>query len=486
MRLTVAAVALALLVTGCTADPEQPEPAPSTPAAESADPGPGDGDPTDLGAAESEPVEDSVYPRVGDPSVDALRYDLDLTWDRKRQRLRGLETLEFRATTTGDSFQLDFAAPLRVIDATLDGEPVETDHVGKDLVVTAPVEADREYTFVLRYAGRPQPVKAPTTRSDFSTTGWTVSDSGSVWTMQEPYGAYTWYAVNDQPSDKALYDFTVRVAAPWVGITNGVLESREVVDGQTVTEFHLGEPAASYLVTIAIGDYAVRRDETSSGIPVTYWALRSQRGAFRDLTFGTEAIEWIEDKLGPYPFSSAGIVLTESTSGMETQTMVTLGDTDYIRSKPVIVHELVHQWYGDLVTPTDWSELWMNEGMTTYLQLVWEAEDGEQPIDSVMENLRPVDQRLRDQAGPPADYDPRSFGAGNVYYCPALMWHDLRRKVGDETFWRLVREWPRTAAYANATREEWTTWWEEQTGLELEAFFTAWLDGDTTPKPGAL
>ncbi len=471
----------AALLTACSADPPD-EPAPTSAVPTPASPAPG-GDPTDLGAAESRPVEDSVYPRVGDPSVDALRYDLDLTWDRTRQRLRGLETLEFRATTTGDSFQLDFAAPLRILDATLDGEPVETDHVGKDLVVTAPVEADRDYTLMLRYAGRPQPVEAPTNRSDFSTTGWTVSESGSVWTMQEPYGAYTWYAVNDQPSDKALYDFTVRVDAPWVGITNGVLESRKVVDGQTVTEFHLGEPASSYLITIAIGDYAVRRDETASGTPVTFWALRSQRGAFRDLTFGTEAIEWIEDRLGPYPFSSAGIVLTESTSGMETQTMVTLGDTPYIRSKPVIVHELVHQWYGDLVTPTDWSDLWMNEGMTTYLQLVWEAEDGGRSIDSVMEDLRPADQRLRDQAGPPGDYDPQSFGAGNVYYCTALMWHDLRRKVGDEMFWRLVREWPRAAAYANATREEWTTWWQEQTGLDLDTFFTAWLDGDTTPKP---
>ena len=35
--------------------------------------------------------------------------------------------------------------------------------------------------------------------------------------MQEPYGAYTWYAVNDQPSDKALYDFTISVPAPWIG-----------------------------------------------------------------------------------------------------------------------------------------------------------------------------------------------------------------------------------------------------------------------------
>ena len=59
-----------------------------------------------------------------------------------------VEVLDFRATTTGDSFQLDLGAPLRVVDATLDGLPVETEHDGKDLVVHAAVEADRTYTFV--------------------------------------------------------------------------------------------------------------------------------------------------------------------------------------------------------------------------------------------------------------------------------------------------------------------------------------------------
>ncbi len=470
------ALALALAAGACTGQPAPQDPAEPTVLPLR---------PKDLGelaAAESDPVEDSVYPQVGDPSVDALHYDLDLTWDRRAQRLEGQETLRFRATTTGDSFQLDLGAPLEVGTVTLDGVPVVAEHDGKDLVIQAAVLADQEYTLELSFAGTPEPVRAPTTRSDYSTTGWTVAKSGSVWTMQEPFGAYTWYAVNDQPSDKALYDFTVRVGAPWVGVTNGTLTSREVVDGQTVTQFHLAEPAASYLITIAIGDYRVRRDRTSGGTPVAFWALRSQKGAFQDLSFGTEAIEWVEGKLGPYPFSSAGIILTESRSGMETQTLVTLGDTRYIRSKPVIVHELVHQWYGDLVTPTDWSDLWMNEGMTTYLQLVYEAEDGGRTIDSVMTDLRPYDQQLRDEAGPPADYAPKSFGEGNVYYGPALMWDELRLKLGDEEFWRLVKAWPRAVAYGNADGEQWLAWWEEQTGQELTDFFNAWLYGATTPK----
>ena len=53
---------------------------------------------------------------------------------------------------------------------------------------------------------------------------------------------------------------------------------------------------------------------------------------------------------------------------METQTLITLGATDYTTSRGGVVHELAHQWYGDRVTPDDWRDVWMNEGMAMYLQ----------------------------------------------------------------------------------------------------------------------
>lgn len=438
-------------------------------------------DAPELATAVSAPREDSYYPEVGDPGVDALHYALDLTWQPGSRTLEGVETLVFRATRDDAAIRLDLGEPLVVAAVEIDGRPVPFDHRGKDLEVRVPVTADERYTLQLAYSGTPEPVPAPTNRTDFSTTGWTITDRDEVWTMQEPFGAYTWYAVNDQPADKALYDFRLTVAAPWSGVANGTMTSREVVDGSTVTTFDLAEPASSYLITVAFGDYLVRTDETASGIPVSFWWLRSQRGAYQDLSYGTQALEWIEQKLGPYPFSSAGILLTDSDSGMETQTLVTLGDDPYIRSREVIVHEMVHQWYGDTVTPTDWRDVWMNEGMTTYLQLVYRAETEQRSIDAVMREVETYDQGLRDEAGPPGDFDPGSFGASNVYYCPALMWHELRQRVGDREFWRLAGAWPRRHAYGNASRGEWFAWIETRTGLELSAFFGAWLMGSTTP-----
>jgi aminopeptidase N len=436
----------------------------------------------ELAVAESLPREDSYYPAVGDPSVDSLHHDLDLDWDPQQRLLSATDVLTFRATADAEEFQLDLGEALDVESTTVDGAEVDHEHDGKDLVVSAPVEEDEIYELEVVYGGTPEPVEAPTTRVDFSTSGWTITDTGEVWTMQEPYGAFTWYPVNDQPADKALYDFTIRVPAPWTGIANGELTSAEEVDGQKVTTFHADEPMSSYLTTIAIGDYASEQHETASGVPITLWVPKDKPHAVQRVRFAREALEWCEEKLGPYPFSTAGIVVTDSMSGMETQTMITLGDNDYVLAEPVIVHELVHQWYGDQTSPTDWRDMWMNEGMAMYLEKVWESESGGRSLEAAMDEYAAADAILRAEHGPPGAYDPTMFGKGSVYYIPARMWHELRQQIGDDAFWEMVRAWPSVDPDGSSNRDDYLPWIEEQTGAELSDLFDGWLFAKRSPK----
>ena len=106
------------------------------------------------------------------------------------------------------------------------------------------------------------------------------------------------------------------------------------------------------------------------------------------------------------------------------------------------MHELAHQWYGDTVTPDDWRDVWMNEGMAMYLQGMWEAEQAGITIDQQMDEWAKFEDGEREFAGPPADYDLDKFGSGNIYYGPALMWHELRQQIGDES---VLRRHPRLA-----------------------------------------
>lgn len=438
----------------------------------------------DLDLALSEPVEDSVYPDVGDPRVDALLYDLDLTWDPARKRLAGEAVIDFRATRRAPRFQLDLGPGLTVGEVSLDDEAVGFARRGKDLVVKAPVTADQRYRLRIDYVGTPEPAPAPTTRGDFSTTGFTITGTGEVWTMQEPFGAYTWYPVNDQPSDKALYDVTVHAPAPWTGISNGHLTGLSTEDDVTTTSWQLTEPASSYLVTLAIGDYAHSSNTTSSGMRVDYWTPRGMAQHLDQVQGAAASVDWIESKLGPYPFDSLGLVVTDSMSAMETQTMVTLGNNDYVLSPAVIAHELVHQWYGDQVSPADWSDVWLSEGMTMLMQWIYQDEHDIQPLRASVAGARASDQALRDQYGPPGDYDPRQFGGSNIYTSPALMWNELRVALGDDEFYRIARSWLTENDGASVTRQQLFDHWEKESGRELSAFFDAWITGRTTPRPG--
>jgi aminopeptidase N len=439
--------------------------------------------------AESAPRQDPVYPRVGNPVVDALHYGLTLDWSGSAGVLTGTEELTFRAAQNSTAIPLDFSNAFKLSRVALDGEDVDFQQRGADLVIKTSVQKDEEHVLTLEYAGTPRPAPAPTTRGDFSLVGWqSDKDNGTSYTMQEPYGAFTWYAVNDQPSDKAFYDITVTTPQDLTAVANGTLESDRTSNGKRTTRWHLDSPAASYLVTVATGRYTHLEAESKSGVPLQVWAPPDNETLNdRLVRMLRKAVDWDEAHLGPLPFDSLGLVVVDMNSAMETQTMLTLGNSDYTLSAPVITHESVHQWYGDSVSPKDWRDVWMNEGMTMYLQWCFEADSSPKGITTigsiVADNTRNLDALVR-QGGPPADYDPSGFGLSNIYVVPAVMWHRLRLELGDEEFWRLVRQWPQDHHWSNADYAEITSWWSRKTGLDLQPYFDSWLKkGTPVPVP---
>lgn len=486
--LLAVAAGFTLVLAACVSGEQAAEPdptgssAPAAPGTDEATPTESATDtPDDLDIALNDPQPDPFYPDVGEPGVDALHYRIDLTWDPETRRLDGIEGITFRATADAEEIRLDFTTALDVKGVTVDGAGSDFSHRNDKLRIHRPVEADERYEVQLQYGGTPQPTEAPSKRSDFDGLGLHVTDRGELWTMQEPYGAFTWYAVNDHPSDKALYDFTLTVPEPWTGVANGTLTETTTTDGQRTTRWHLPQPASSYLVTVAFADYTLVEQETASGIPVRLYRFTRDAGSMGELEYAAEAMAWVEEKLGPYPFDTIGAVVVDSASAMETQTMMTMGHSSYTLSRPVLVHEIVHQWYGNTVSPDNWSDVWMNEGMTMYLEFMWRAEhEAFTDINTYMEGIRPRAESFREEHGPPAAYDPDDFGQSNIYYVPAVMWHELRDRIGEETFWEMVRAWPTEQAGRTSNREEYVAWVEEFTGEELSDFFDAWLFGDGT------
>ncbi|MGK5678874.1 M1 family metallopeptidase [Actinoplanes sp. URMC 104] len=429
----------------------------------------------------STPVADRLYPRHGNPALDVLHYDLRLNWQAQQKILEGTATLRIRPTTDAGRIDLDFK-PYALSRVTLDGRPVPGARVaGEKLIVPAPVARDRPVTLVVAYRGRPATTPMPSHRNDVEPLGLTITEEGGLWTMQEPYGAYTWYPANDHPSDKALYDIAVTVPTGWSAIAAGTPA------GQTGSTFRYRstDPMASYLQTLAVGRYTKLTARGPRGVPLTYWYRPGDDKFVPSLRKSPAFLTFLEKRFGPYPFPSGGAVMVDSESAMETQQMVTMGGARRTFERQGfeedLLHEYAHHWFGDSVTPTSWDDLWLSEGWATYAQLLYSQSVlgfGDRELEDY---LRRSDAELRTRLGPPARPKAANFAESNVYLCPAAMLKELHDALGDAGFFALGRAWVQTHRNSQQTRASFTAFVNKQTGRDFTELIDSWLDAARTP-----
>lgn len=456
-----------VLTTACTAHRQDDPPLPTRPA------------PSAAAALDgrSTPVADPVYPAYGNPAIDVLRYQLDLAWDPATRVLAGTATLTVRPTTGAAGFTLDFSGAYTVDGVTVDGATATTTRTGNDLTISHGVTEDRPVTAVVRYHGRPATVPFPGNRTDVSTLGLHVTGDGALWAMQEPYGAFTWFPCNDQPSDEALYDISITVPDGWTGVSNGT----PTTTGRKHT-WHAAEPIATYLVTLVVDRFDRVDDRGPHGLPITYWVRPQEKDRMLPTLRQTpRLLDWLERRLGPYPFSSAGVVVAQSRSAMETQTMITMGPLTGENAVPVLLHEFAHHWFGDAVTPRTWRDMWLNEGFAMYLQGVYTAETTNGDLDGILRGWRAQDAQLRADNGPPGRYRPDRFGARNVYLSAGLMLHEIRTTLGDRAFFAMLHDWVQHHVHTTQDRASFTSWLRAYTGRDLSPLIDRWLDSPTTP-----
>jgi aminopeptidase N len=474
-RLAAAALA-AVLLAGCTDEPATKS-GPSAPPVDYAQ----------WQAGTSAPVADPLYPRRGNPGLDVLHYGLDLRWSLKPRRLAAVATLRIRPTADATGIELDFK-PYALRTVTVDGAAVKGSRVtGEKLIVPIALTKNKPVTLSVAYDGKPDTTPMPSHRTDTEPLGLTVTADGSLWTMQEPFGAFTWYPANDIPSDEALYDIAVAAPAGWSAVAGGT--PGEVTG--SVFHYRSTDPVATYLQTLAVGKYEKVTATGPHGLPLTYW----YRPGIDDklvpsLKKSPAFITFLEKHFGPYPFPSGGVVLVASRSGMETQQMITIGGglpnpsaAALANYEYDLLHEYAHQWFGDSVTPTTWNDLWLNEGWAMYAQLLYQ-QSVEKTSDAALESyLRERDADLRKRLGPPAHPKAANFAESNVYLCPAAMLEELNDALGDQKFFDLATAWVQTQRNTQQTRASFTAFVNKHTGRDFTKLIDAWLDSPTTPGP---
>jgi aminopeptidase N len=424
---------------------------------------------------------DPYVPGAGNGGYDVDNYRLAVRYDPPTDRLTGRAVVTATATAPLSRFNLDLAG-LDVSRVTVDGGPAGSARDGDELVVTPPDGLPRgaRFTVEVDYSG------VPTAKADgqLGSGGFLHTDDGAI-ALGQPWSAATWFPVNDHPADKATYDIEVTVPDGLAALSNGVPGERTSADGWTTWRWAERAPMASYLTTLVIGDYRVRTG-THAGRPMVTAVpagLPAAGPEAASLARTGEIADFLASRFGPYPFDSyGGVVVTDGRVGyaLETQSRPVYGPGFFRGGRPnpgVVAHELAHQWFGNSVALSRWRDIWLNEGFASYAEWLWEEHDGGRTAQRNFE----LEYAATDWSRPVVDPGRSGLFGTAVYKRGALTVHALRRTVGDDTFFRILRTWTAERRGGNATTEDLIALAERVSGKSLRSFFDAWLVGGTAP-----
>ena len=463
-----------------------------TPGVAAAAPGPGGPTPGAPG------IGDPYYPLDGNGGYDVTRYDLDLRYDPATDVLAGTASVEARATQSLSRFDLDLQG-MQVDSVLVDRRPATWSRDGGELVITPsrPLPEGHRFTTVVTYSGVPA-----TLQDAFGSSGFFHTDDGAV-VAGQPDGADTWFPSNDHPLDAASLDISITVPAGLEAVSNGELRSQRTKDGWTTWRWEAREPMATYLTTLAIGEFDLRAWKADG---VRYWDaidpdLFAPTGdgspstgdvARASLDRQPEVLDFLAEWFGPYPFKAAGGIVDdvpELAFALETQTRPVYASSffsDAVQGDLVVVHELAHQWTGDLVRLERWQDIWLNEGFATYAEWLWSEREGQAGVQEQFDQLAaiPADDPFWTIApGDPGAAIDELFSAA-VYYRGAMTLHALRQAVGDDAMRRIVRTWVSSRAGEAVTTADFVALAEKVSKQDLDPLFQTWLY--TPGKPAEL
>jgi aminopeptidase N len=455
---------------------------------------------------------DSGGPLMAEQAAyDVQHVDLNLRVDPPPQSIQGTAAIDVKVTaplswlvldldrrltvTAVRRWQVDGAKPLRPFEQRGGKLWVE---VGEDLAVGSRLVVS------IDYGGRPRVAQHAPWDAAFT---WAKTKAGQPWiaTAVQGEGADLWWPCKDHPSDKPE-SVTIRVTVPQplVVVSNGrLLDVIGNADDTRTYHWHTALPISNYNVALNIAPYeTVERDYQSLGgetVRATYWVLPENKVRGEAiLTEFLEHLRFYERILGPYPCrrEKYGVVETPHL-GMEHQSIIAYGNKyqggpygyDWLHH-----HELGHEWWGNLVTASDWSHVWIHEGIGTYMQALYaEEREGLMAYHHAMyESKRQVRNSAPIVPGHPAGAAEMFSHGGQIYFKGSWVIHTLRYLVGKEAALQCLRRflypteeserWGDARAFRLVTTEDFERTVQAVTGRDLRWFFDVYLREKELPK----
>jgi aminopeptidase N len=442
-------------------------------------------------------VGDSLFPTLGNGGYDAQHYDFDLTFGTaSTDPVSGSVSMLATATQALSSFSLDFDGQ-SIGAVSVNGTPAAFARAGEKLIVTPPRALRKGVPFLVvikQFVATPEAFNP----DDPTSVAFVAAPSGTATAGQPAYAHYA-FPLNDHPSDKASYSFRLDAPSSETAVANGVLVRKKSAKGRTDWTYVQRQPMASELIQLAVGDYDVIDRGTYKGVQLRDVVVKGDAAELGPkLAIEASQLDWLVQRLGPYPFDTYGSLVADEDLGfaLETQTLSLYSTAFFGRVPeqvyaPVMLHELAHQWIGDSVSPTDWSDIWLNEGHATYYEYTYaeakgwlEDYAGSPTLDGVARGLYAQGDQYRAEFGPvgtPASGSDADIFSPQSYEGGLVVLYALRQQIGADTFARLERTWVTKYRGESAGTQEFIALASQLSRQNLKPFMDAWLYGTTTP-----
>nr|MEE4267896.1 M1 family metallopeptidase [Candidatus Krumholzibacteria bacterium] len=444
-------------------------------------------------------VGDYPPPPADERGFDVLSYDLDIHLDPSSLFIRGQVDMGWAPTAPGlTTVQLDLVEELTCT-AVRDGDQdLVFSREGDAILVhlaTPPVPGVPD-TLTTFWEGRPPrhgqlQVGLLFRQHNAGTPTDPADDVPIIANISEPWSAHAWWPCKDHPADKALVSLAVTVPDTLSAVSNGrLLEVTHPAPGWRRFAWREEYPLPTYLVSVAASNYSTWT-EMCGDVPLEYHVFPSDR-AHAEIDFAPTCamLEFLADRFGPYPFAGEKYAQVEIkwVGAMEHATATSVSQmflTGDRQHELLVVHELAHHWFGNSLSPAQWSDIWLNEGFARYSEALWvEQTQGPAAYRKFMASIgREGHPDLFQEMGLLGDPDPILPNI-LIYDKGAWLLHSLRLLLGDQAFDALLYSYVTDPAlvHSNVGTRDFIARAEDQAGRSLDGFFTPWLETSEVPQ----
>lgn len=440
-------------------------------------------------------------------SYDVYNYDLSLSFNFTKKSIDGKlvmlanslsDTLSYIYLNLYDNMSVAGVwlkkrtdEDINSLNEVLNMESVPFDRANNYIIIKSPDKIARNHEFIVKILYTGVPVKAGFDSFSFKE----IYGNKCVYNLSEPNYAPVWWPCKDLPDDKSLSVVRLTVPEGYKGISNGLMTDSVNNNDSTLTySWKNSYPIATYLVSVVVSKFSFWQDKYVSldgtkEMPVVYYIFpKDSVKSLTDWKRTPEMIKVFAKTYGEYPFidEKYGMAQFGWTSGaMEHQTITSMGY--YLvsgdgRYESIVAHELSHQWFGDALTLASWKDIWLNEGFASYSEAVWEEYLGGK--DAYLNYMKNFDYGyFQGTVYAPDGFIDNYAIYSTIYQKGAWVLHMLRGVMGDELFFKTLREYFERYKFKNADTKQFQALAEEIYGHDLQWFFDEWVyTGTGRPK----